>query len=194
MTAGPAAVTPQASRGPTLRASRLVLRPAGLADLEAMHALWTEPDVRRHLWDDVVIPVEQAREVLETTERHFGERGYGIWVVHEREAGGLVGFAGCRPWGTGEPELLYGLRAAWWGRGLATEACHAALGHVFETLGHRLVFAATDPPNAASIRVMERLGMTFDQRTEMHGLDTVVYRLSRERWRRVRDLGDNHGR
>lgn len=170
------------------------MRPLGAADVEVVHALWTEPDVRRHLWDDVVIPIERAREVLEAAAQHFVERRYGIWGLHPHESDGLIGFAGCRPWGSGEPELLYGLRRPWWGRGLATEACHAVLAHVFETLGHPLVFAATDPPNTASIAVMARLGMTFDRRTEMHGLDTVVYRLSRERWRRVRALGDNGGR
>lgn len=190
MTLGREVVAPPRTGELTLPAPRLLLRPAGPADLDAMHALWTEPDVRRYLWDDVAIPVEQAREVLEATARHFAERRYGIWGVHERETDDLVGFAGCRPWGTGEPELLYGLRRAWWGRGFATEACHVVLAHVFETLGHPRVFAATDPPNVASIAVMERLGMTFDRRTEMHGLDTVVYRLSRERWRRVRDTGE----
>jgi hypothetical protein len=33
---------------------------------------------------------------------------------------------------------------------------------------------------------MERLGMAFHERCEMHGFDTLVYRLSRERWRRLR--------
>ena len=72
------------------------------------------------------------------------------------------------------------------GRGLAAEAATAVLDHVFETLGHPVVMAATDPPNVASVRVMERLGMAFHERCEMHGLDTLVYRLSRERWRRLR--------
>lgn len=177
-----------------LHGPRVALRPLGTDDLDAVHALWTDADVRRHLWDDVVISVAQAREVLEAAEQHFATRRYGLWGVFVREAEALAGFAGCRPWGTGEPELLYGLAPSWWGRGLATEACHVVLGHVFETLGHPLVFAATDPPNLASIRVMERLGMTFDHRTEMHGLDTVVYRLSRERWRGVRSMADNRER
>ncbi len=86
---------------------------------------------------------------------------------------------------------MYGLWPAWWGRGLATEAAQAVLEYVFEVLGHPVVMAATDPPNVASIRVMERLGMVFDSRREMHGLDTLVYRLSRERWRRHRVVGDN---
>lgn len=176
-----------------LTSARLRLRPLGVDDLDAVHAIWTDPAVRRYLWDDVCITPDQARDVLSATESHFHERRYGIWGVCDATAGHMGGFAGCRPWPSGEPELVYGLLPAWWGRGLATEACHAVLAHVFEILGHPLVFAATDPPNTGSIRVMERLGMTFDRRTEMLGLDTTVYRLSRERWRRVRALGDNAG-
>lgn len=188
-----------------LETPRARLVPLGVADVEAVHALWTEPDVRRFLWDGEIITRARALEVLEAMAAHFRDRRFGLWGVCVREAasppavpprpavqGGLerrlAGFAGCRPWATGEPELLYGLHPAWWGQGLATEACEAVLAHVFDTLGHRLVFAAADPPNVASTRVMERLGMIFDRRTEMHGLDTVVYRLSRERWRRLRSM------
>lgn len=177
-----------------LATRRLRLRPLGEADADLAHAMWTDPDVRRHLWDDVVISREQAAEVVLATVTHFRERRYGLWGVIDDATGAYAGFAGCRPWPTGAPELMYGLLPAWWGRGLATEACHAVLAHVFETLGHPVVFAATDPPNVASVGVLERLGMTFDQRTEMHGLDTLVYRLSRERWRRARDIGENRGR
>lgn len=172
--------------GLTLETPRLVLRPLTAADAAAVHAQWTEPDVRRYLWDDEVISLERAREVLESSTRDFAERGYGLWGAWDAATGALAGFAGCRPWPAGGPELMYGLSPAWWGRGLATEAAHGVLAHVFEALGHPLVMAATDPPNVASVRVLERLGMTFDWRGEMHGLDTLVYRLSRERWRRVR--------
>jgi [ribosomal protein S5]-alanine N-acetyltransferase len=153
------------------------------ADVAAAHALWTDPDVRRYLWDGVVITIDQAREVIATSEADFRARRYGLWGSYERASDRLVGFSGCRRWPTGEPELMYGLSPAWWKRGLAVEMGAAVLGHVFETLGHPVVVAATDPPNVASVRVMERLGMTFDARRVVHGLDTVVYRLSRERWR-----------
>ncbi|MGE0812543.1 MAG: GNAT family N-acetyltransferase [Vicinamibacterales bacterium] len=170
---------------PTLTTARITLAPLGEADVWTVHALWTDPDVRRHLWDDVVITPERAREVLQAGTRDFRERHYGLWGIHEGPADALAGFVGCRPWLTGEPELVYGLRPAWWHRGFATEASQAVLAYVFETLGHPSAVAATDPPNAASIRVMERLGMTLDWRGEVHGLDTLVYRVSRERWRRL---------
>lgn len=169
-----------------LSTARLTLVPFTNADLDAVHALWTDAHMRRYLCDDKVVPIEQSREWLEGSTREFAARRFGLWGVHDRTNGTRIGFCGCREWPTGEPELMYGLLKPWWGRGLATESATAVLDHVFETLGHPVVMAATDPPNVASIRVMERLGMAFHERREMHGLDTMVYRLSRERWRRVR--------
>lgn len=175
-----------------LGTARLTLRPFTNADLDAVHALWTDADMRRYLCGDTTVPIEQSRVWLEGSCREFRDRRFGLWAVHEGgPEGTLVGFCGCREWPTGEPELMYGLLRPWWRHGLATEAAAAVLTHVFETLGHPVVMAATDPPNAASLRVMERLGMAFHERREMHGLDTIVYRLSRERWRRHRPLVHN---
>lgn len=179
--------TPPAGAGapavPSLTTARLVLRPFTNADLDAVHALWTDADMRRYLCDDTIVSREQSQEWLEGSTAGFAQRRFGLWGTHDAASNALIGFCGCRDWPSGEPELMYGLSRPWWGRGLATEAATAVLDYVFETLGHPVVMAATDPPNVASIRVMERLGMAFDWRGEMHGLDTVVYRLSRERWR-----------
>jgi RimJ/RimL family protein N-acetyltransferase len=54
------------------------------------------------------------------------------------------------------------------------------LTYAFVVLGHPVVEGATDAPNRASIRVMERLGMRFTRRGMVNGLDTVFYRLTRE--------------
>jgi ribosomal-protein-alanine N-acetyltransferase len=175
-----------ASGVPSLTTARLALRPFTAADLDAVHALWTDADMRRYLCDDKIVSREQSQEWLEGSTTGFERRRFGLWGTHERASDALIGFCGCRDWPSGEPELMYGLLRPWWGRGLATESATAVLDYVFETLGHPVVMAATDPPNVASIRVMERLGMAFDWRGEMHGLDTVVYRLSRERWRAAR--------
>jgi ribosomal-protein-alanine N-acetyltransferase len=169
-----------------LTTARLTLRPLTAADAAAAHALWTQPEVRRYLWNDEVVTLDRVREVIAAGRRDFAARRYGLWGVYDTATGAFAGFAGCREWPDGGPELMYGLAPAWWGRGLATEAAEAVLAYLFETLGYPHVMAATDPPNLASVRVMERLGMAFHERCEMHGLDTLVYRLSRERWRRLR--------
>lgn len=169
-----------------LTTARLTLRPFTNADLDAVHALWTDADMRRYLCDNQIVPRALSQEWLEASTREFATRRFGLWGLYEHPDPTLIGFCGCRAWPTGEPELMYGLLKPWWGRGLAMEAATAVLDYVFETLGQPVVMAATDPPNVASVRLMERLGMAFHERCEMHGLDTLVYRLSRERWRRQR--------
>ena len=167
---------------PILRTARVDLRPLTHADLDAAHALWTDPDVRRYLWDDQVIPRARVVEALATSDRNFAARGYGLWGVYRTGEEGLIGFCGCQVGDDGRAELLYGLTAAWWGQGLATESASAVLDHLFGPLGQTEVMALTDAPNAASARVMERLGMTFERRGDHHGLDTVFYRLGAADW------------
>jgi ribosomal-protein-alanine N-acetyltransferase len=164
-------------RLPGLDTPRLALRPWRLEDIDALHAMWIRPEVRRYLWDDVVIPRERAeatvRDMVEAAERE----GIGGWIALDRETETLVGFAALIRREPGDPELLYGLAPEWWGRGLATEASRAVLDYAFGSLGCTRVTAATDVPNAASARVMERLGMRFTHRGRLNGLDTFFYEL-----------------
>jgi [ribosomal protein S5]-alanine N-acetyltransferase len=46
-----------------------------------------------------------------------------------------------------------------WGRGIATEAARACLRYAFLEAGLDRVVAGVDAPNAASTRVLEKLGM-----------------------------------
>lgn len=96
--------------------TRLVMHPFGRDNVDALHALWTDPDVRRYLWDDVVIPRETAAEVVEGTLGDRSEHGYGMWTgTMNRD---LAGFAGFRSSEQG-PELLFGFYPRYWHQGIA---------------------------------------------------------------------------
>ncbi len=162
-----------------LRTLRLDLEPFVVSDLASFHALSTEPGVRRYLWDDEVITLDRAREALEASDRLWTEKGYGLFAIRVRDAAPLVGYAGL--WdmpGHPDGELLYALGTTWWGRGYATEASVAIMRDAVSRLGLREVIASTDPPNVASIRVMQRLGMELLRREVIGGLDTVFYRIA----------------
>ena len=165
-----------------IETQRLLLVPFAADDVEALHELWTDPDVRRYLWDDVVIPRSTAEEIVASSARDFAERGFGFWALYARDGSeDLMGFCGFRRFeGSDTPELLYGILPRYWGRGFVTEAGHAVIRHGFEHCGFERILGATDTPNQSSVRVMQRLGMVFDVRREFHGLDTVFYTLSPE--------------
>jgi ribosomal-protein-alanine N-acetyltransferase len=142
--------------------ARLRLDPTRECDLDSLHAIWTEPGVRRYLWDDVIIPREKVEETLRASLASFARDGFGLWALRLTGDQDLIGFAGLRriaelPL---EVELLYGLHPRFWKRGLATEASDAVLERGFARHGLERIWARADAPNAASFRVMKRLGMT----------------------------------
>jgi len=106
-----------------------------------------------------------------------------MWVVIDRVSHEAIGFCGfMRRDEDPEPELMYGFAPRAWGRGLATEAARAAMQYVFDAFGCERMTAATDVPNTASVRVLERLGFRFVRRGLLNGLDTLFYEIDRARF------------
>jgi RimJ/RimL family protein N-acetyltransferase len=170
---------------PSIATVRLELRPVATADVVALHRLWTDPGVRRWLWDGETIPRARAAELVQACIADVARQGVGMWTLRRADAADRVmGFCGFRPLDDGpEVELLYGLAPAWWGHGLATEAGQAALRWAFAERRLPRVWGLTDPPNHASMRVLERLGMRFEQRGFVHDREALWYVLAREDFR-----------
>jgi [ribosomal protein S5]-alanine N-acetyltransferase len=163
---------------PEIQSARL--RPYRAEDVDYLHRLWTDPQVRKYLWDNVVISREHAASVVHESIACFETHGFGQWVLLSRSKESLIGFCGFRFFGEPrEIELLYGITPAYWGQGMATEAARAALRYGFEECGFERVYAGADPPNAASFRVMEKLGMSFSRHTHTNGVEVIYYVLSR---------------
>lgn len=161
-----------------LASARLELRPIDRRDAPALHQHWVEPDVRRYLWDDEVISLEQVRDLVDQSEQLFAEQGYGLWSIRRRDSDGLLGVGGY--WEFHEPpqlELILSLSLEHWGQGFAVEAGNLLLRYAFGDLGFGEVRASTDRPNKASVRMLERLGFRYSRRAEEGGLDTVFFVL-----------------
>jgi RimJ/RimL family protein N-acetyltransferase len=166
---------------PTLLTERLRLRPFESSDEAPLLALFDTPEVRRYLWDDRPVSRQTVREQIAWSRSAFAARGLGHFTLRTAgEPDRVRGFAGLRPFGEPERiEVLYGLEPALWGRGLATEAARAVLRYGFDELGLAEIFAGADPPNAASFRVMERLGMRWAFDTELGGNPARYHRIAK---------------
>ena len=143
-----------------LTTERLVLRPVTQRDHAALLAHWTTPDVRQFLFDGGIMSEGEIAEAIEDSARDFAAAGYGLWLIHEKGRADLIGTAGLRPLEDLGLEIFYSLAPGSWGRGYATEAARAVVEHALGPLGLPEVLAEVDEGNTASIRVIERLGMT----------------------------------
>lgn len=165
--------------GFVIRTPSILLRPASMEDVGALYRLWREPAVRRHLWDDEEIPRARAEAAVREAVEGFGRHGFGLWVAERVEDGGPVGFCGLRHLDGGpEVEVLYGVSPPEWGRGLATEMAQAMLRYGFESAGLARVVGIADAENAASRRVLEKVGMTRNR-------EEARYEIRAEDFRRV---------
>lgn len=152
----------------TLHTKRLTLTPFAGADLPELHALFTNPDVRRYLMDDLIVEEDWTVDVVGRSTTMFHDLNYGLWAVRETGQQPIIGFCGYWRFEQLTPslQLIYGLLPAWWGRGLATEAARTVMDYGFQAIGFTEIIAATDVPNRASVRVMERLNMVHLKTTD----------------------------
>lgn len=164
-----------------LETDRLRMRPVTLEDIDEIHLIWTDPGIRKYLWDDEIIQKDRVLSVVETSVKQFEKNRHGLWIVLQRDCDEMIGF--CGYWHFHDPpqlELLYGLLTEHWGEGFAPEMAKAMMRYGFEDLQFDRIVASTDGANAASVRVMEKCGMKFWKRENSNGLDTIYYSITKK--------------
>ena len=93
-----------------------------------------------------------------------------------KESGLVIGFAGLKFLDDlQDVDIGYRFFPAYWGKGLATEACRPIVGYGFEVLQLRRIIGLVDPANVASVRVLKKLGMIHLETFEYRGLTTAMY-------------------
>jgi [ribosomal protein S5]-alanine N-acetyltransferase len=127
---------------------RLRLRRARLEDAPALHRVMSTPEAMRY-WSSLphASPAESeawTQDMIDSSDEDF--------VVEL--AGEVVGKAGCYRL----PSVGYILRPDCWGQGIATEAMSAIIPYLFGRHPVERLEADVDPRNAASIRLLQKLG------------------------------------
>jgi len=149
-----------------LETDRLILRHLTIDDLDALFALYRDPEIRKY-FPEGTLNYEETREELEWfLNGHPHHPQLGLWATILKETGQFIGRCGLLPWtidGCQEVEVAYLLDKQVWGQGLATEAARAIVQHAFEQLGYSRIIVLVDRENAASIRVATKIGMTFEK-------------------------------
>ena len=108
---------------------------------------------------------------------HWQIRGYGMWMIHDRETDRTLGMAGgWFPARWPEPELAWIIWPEVAGHGYALEATHAARAYFYDTLGWTGAVSYIDPKNLDSIRLAERLGAVKDHDAPTIDGHDAVYR------------------
>jgi len=166
-----------------LETKRLILRRLTIDDLEALFALYRDPEVRKY-FPEGTLTYEETKEELEwIINVYYGQYGFGLWATIYKETGELIGRCGLLPWTIEqrpEVEVAYLLAKEYWGQGLGTEAAQAILDYGFEQLQLARLICLIDPENQASVKVARKIGMTLEKEGEIDGEPTLLYSRSKQ--------------
>jgi ribosomal-protein-alanine N-acetyltransferase len=164
-----------------LETERLLIRPMRPEDAEDLWEMFADPSTWEFIGPQAVRSLEEARGLVERKAAYHEEHGFAMWTVIERASGRAIGDCGLQLLeGGSEVELGYHMAPAMRGRGFTSEAARACLAAGIEQVGLARIVAIAWPENPASIRVMQKAGMTFVGPGHHYGHDTVMYELRRE--------------
>ncbi len=167
-----------------LETKRLLLRRQVPEDLDALWALYCNPEITKFI-PDAPRTYAEAREELEWHQHgHPKYPELGLWATIYKATGQFIGRCGLLPWTIDdqlEVEVAYTIAQEYWGQGLATEAAQAILDYGFQKLKLPALICLIDPENIASQRVAEKIGMSL--REKVDGIDgdnypTLIFALT----------------
>ena len=163
-----------------IETSRTILRKFTMDDLDDLSAILGNPRVMRYLGHNCQpVSKEETREILEGMNRLWQNRGFGRMAVISKENKKLIGMAGLRYF-EGDAELFYLLDEPYWGKGLATEIGSAILEFGFETFDFPRIIAIARPANAATLRVLDKIGMKFEKEVVIAGVRANRYSVTQK--------------
>lgn len=154
-----------------LRTERLLLRHMTLDDAAFMLGLLNEPSYLRFIGDRNVRTLEAARDYILAGPVDMVRRlGFGFYMVELIETGVPVGVCGIAKRDfLDDVDIGYAFPPQYWGKGYAYEAASAVLAHAKHDIGLKRIVATVRPENAASIRLLEKLGLRFEQSLQPAG-------------------------
>lgn len=161
---------------PTFDTDRLLLRELRETDLDDFARLSADEETMRYIGKGETLDRAGTWRSIAFFLGHWQLRGFGMWAVVEKTTQRLIGRVGFY-----QPEGWPGFELGWlidrdrWGQGFATEAARACLARATSDYGKRHVISLIRPENAASIRVAEKIGETFQREDSLGDLPVLVY-------------------
>lgn len=156
---------------------RLILRETTEADAEQAYLLNIDPEVIRYTGDEPFKNIEEARKFLAGYD-HYKKYGFGRWAVLDKNTNEFFGWCGLKYTAEiNEYDIGFRFFKKNWGKGFATESALACLDLGLNKFNMPVIVGRAAKENHASIRVLQKIGLTYYKDADCHGDDAVIYKI-----------------
>jgi ribosomal-protein-alanine N-acetyltransferase len=144
---------------PQLQTERLILREIVAADAEAVFQFRSDPEEQKHN-DAPLQSLEESHQLIERLARQYVSKSAIQWGLTLRGDNTVIGLFGYNYWDRAnfKAAIGYDLKRAYWGRGIMPEALRGIIDFGFERMNLNRIEAHTNTENAASVRMLAKLG------------------------------------
>jgi RimJ/RimL family protein N-acetyltransferase len=161
----------------TIETERLLIRKWDVAtDLDDAFAFYGDAETMRFIPGGVRDRDGTRASLQRMIDREKAE-GFGVWPVMHKADGRVIGACGVFyiPEHAPDVEIAWLFHKAYHGHGYATEAAQAVTQFAFAELHLPVLYALIHQDNTPSIRVAERLGMSFARMMYAYDRDLRLY-------------------
>lgn len=152
-----------------LETERLLLRHLNDDDAEFMLELLNDPSFIQNIGDRKIRALDGAKAYIHNGPvASYAKNGFGLYLVQLKETGESIGMCGLiKRDQLKDVDIGYAFLPRYWSKGYAIESALAVKEHARDGIGLKGIVAIVDPNNAGSIRVLEKLGMTFEKMVKL---------------------------
>ena len=157
----------------TLETERLSLQHLTAGDAEFLIELLNDPSFIRNIGDRGVRTVQDAQAYVQNgPAASYAKNGFGLDLVILKDTGEPIGICGLikRPT-LDDVDIGYAYLPRYWSKGYAVEAASAVKQYAQAVIGLKRLVAIVDPLNLGSIRVLEKIGFTFEKMVKLSADD-----------------------
>ncbi|MBE71816.1 MAG: alanine acetyltransferase [Thalassospira sp.] len=146
-----------------VQTERTILREATHDDAPFILQLLNEPGWLRFIGDRNIHDLQAARDYIDLRFReNYDKLGFGMCVALEKQGQSPIGLIGFVKRDTLDaPDIGYAVTEAHQGKGYAYEVSSALINHGWHHYGFDKIYGYCLPENVASVRMLEKLGLTY---------------------------------
>ena len=161
---------------------RFIVRQWSLTDIDNLYAIMSDNRVHTYTGDTAWSKERAEKYIRLVLDSNFKtlETFHGACVL--RDSNVLIGFTGLNPYLPKQPEIEWQFGVPFWGSGYATEIGKASIANAFKTTDIISIYGMANPENKASMRVLEKIGMTCLGLREFRGNQDMFYKAERNRF------------
>jgi len=164
-----------------LETERCFLRELAVTDAQHFYDLNADSEVIKYTGDKAFSTITEAKSFLENYNQ-YELYGYGRWAVIDKNSNAFLGWCGLK-YSPDLDEVDLGFRffKKYWNLGYATETAKACIEYGFNHLQLTTIFGRAMELNIGSIKVLEKIGMTFVGKFEFALHEGVLYQIENKK-------------